>query len=386
MKIKFNDLGAQWDNIKSAALPTLESFLEGGWYIGGKPIDEFEEAFAEYIGTNYAIGVSNGTDALKLCIQVLNLQGSVEVIMPANGYIADPLSVWYQTGKNSTYCITLIDCDEYYQIDVDKLEDYLSSRYHEDGPRRFDHTIILPVHLYGHPVNMKKLMQSATKYDCHVIEDASQAHGAECYNKKVGTYGCLTAYSLYPGKNLGAMGDAGVITTSLPEYANHLKMLRNYGSSVKYHFDDYGWNNRLDPLQAIFLTYKLKFLDLWNMQRNNFGKMYNELLSDVPEVTIPKTAPYVTRNVYHLYPIRVKDRGSLQDYLNAHDVPTVIHYPIPIQKTKIFQFLPYRDSDNPNTVKYADELLSLPLHPFLDHEQVNYVVDTIKDYYATNKV
>ena len=382
MKIKFNDLAAQWNDIKTEAQPELLEFFDSGWYIGGPHVDQFEEDFAEYIGTNYAIGVSNGTDALKLCIQVLDLKGNVEVIMPANGYIADPLSVWYQTSKSATYAITLIDCNDQYQMDIDKLEEHFTSRYHEHGPNVYDHTIIMPIHLYGHPVDMKHLMKLADTYSCHVIEDASQAHGATCYNKKVGTYGHLTAYSLYPGKNLGAIGDAGIITTNIPEYAHKLKALRNYGSYVKYHHDHYGWNHRLDPLQAIILGKKLLFLDAWNISRRTFARIYDELLKDVQEVT-PITNAYFAENVYHIYPIRVaaSHRDTLMEFLEGHGVPTIIHYPIPIQKTKIFEFLPYTDDSNPNTIKYADELVSLPIHPYLKKEEIIHITDKIKQYF-----
>ena len=229
---------------------------------------------------------------------------------------------------------------------------------------------------------MKHLMKLADTYSCHVIEDASQAHGAKCFNKTVGTYGHLTAYSLYPGKNLGAMGDAGVITTNIPEYAHKLKALRNYGSYVKYHHDHYGWNHRLDPLQAILLSKKLHFLDTWNISRRRFAHIYDNLLKDVPQVTPIANAQF-PENVYHIYPIRVPTphRNKLMEFLQANDVPTIIHYPIPLQKTKIFEFLPYTDASNPNTLKYADELISLPIHPYLNDEQIEHVVTKIKEYF-----
>jgi len=382
MKIQFNDLAAQWNDIKSEAQDELLHFLDSGWYIGGPLVDKFEEEFAQYIGVNYGIGVSNGTDALKLCIQVLDLEGNVEVIMPANGYIADPLSVWYQTSRSATYTMKLIDCNDQYQMDTVKLEEYLDTRYHEHAPTVYDHTIILPVHLYGHPVDMRHLMKLANKHNCYVIEDASQAHGATCNGKKVGTYGHLTAYSLYPGKNLGACGDAGIITTNIPEYAHKLKALRNYGSYKKYHHDHYGWNHRLDPLQSIILIKKLKMLDMWNTLRKKFARDYDELLADVEEVTVINNAEWA-ENVYHIYPIRVsaEHRDKLMEFLSNKNVPTIVHYPIPIQKTKIFEFLPYTDDNNPKTVKYADELISLPIHPYLKEEQIAHVVHSIKEYF-----
>ena len=374
MKLKFNDLGAQWNCIKEEALPRITDLLERGWYIGGPEVERFENNFANYTDTKHAVGVSNGTDALKLCIQVLELHGCVDVIMPANTYIADPLSVWHQCNPKCKYNITLIDCDEYYQIDHLLLKSYLSARCSDV----FDHTIILPVHLYGHPVNMECVMKTAEQYNCFVIEDASQAHGAVCNGVMVGRFGHMCAYSLYPGKNLGAAGDAGIITTNDDTYCDKLKALRNYGSYVKYHNDLHGWNNRLDPLQAVILDEKLKHLDSWNEHRNHHAKDYAHLLKHNTAVILPKTAKYVDKNVYHIYTIRVKERDKLQKFLSDNNIPTVIHYPVPLQKSKIFNYL---DTGNDKTVEYADQLLSLPMHPFMTSMEVQYICDTINKFY-----
>ena len=211
----FNDLGAQWSQIELSALPKVIDLLRSGQYVGGKKIEEFEKHFSEYTGTRYTVGTSNGTDALKLSLQALQLSGTVDVVMSANTFIADAFAVSYQ--KNAEYSISLIDHDDYYQLDCDLLESHLLASRH-----KFDHCVIMAVHLYGHPVNMKRVTELSKKYGCFVIEDASQAHGARCFGSHVGNFSDMCAYSLYPGKNLGAAGDAGAITCTDESYRDRL--------------------------------------------------------------------------------------------------------------------------------------------------------------------
>jgi len=374
MNIKFNDLTKQWHEIKEEVMPELDSFFESSAYICGPYLERFEKQFSEWTGRKYSIGVSNGTDGLKLAIQSFNFYaGKTDVIMPANTFIADPFAVSHQV--KGDYHITLIDHDDYYQMDLQLLEEYLSS-----NRERYDNCIVIPVHLYGHPTNMKKLNEITSKYNCKIIEDASQAHGAITNGEMVGKYADMTVYSLYPGKNLGAIGDAGIVTTDNEEYKNRLVSLRNYGSPQKYHHDDIGWNHRMDPIQAVILSAKLKHLDKWNKMKQPIAKKYNELLSDI--VITPKIDNHVDLHVYHIYCIVVEDRENLQKFLLSKGIQNGIHYPIPIKDTAPYRYLV--NDKTPNTQYNSDKILSLPMHPWIQETEIDYVCSSIKQYYETN--
>lgn len=372
MDIMFNNLSKQWDVIKKDITPRFEALFKKSDFIGGKAIGEFEENFAHYCGTKYAVGVSSGTDALKLSLASFKLESPCGVIVPANTFIATALAVSYIS--NMVYDLVLIDCDEYYQIDTELLELYLKK-----NRTKWKSCVIIPVHLYGHPSNMKRVLEIAKEFDSFILEDSSQAHGAMVLNKKVGGIGDISAFSLYPGKNLGAAGDAGVITTNNEELYKKVKSLRNYGSAVKYHYDFKGWNNRLDTIQAIIVDEKLKQLDKWNDMRIEIAKKFDDLLKDNNEVIIPKTAPYINKQVYHIYAIRVKERDKFQAYLAKNNIPTVIHYPIPIEKTKPFKHLGH--FDNKRTIEYANNLISLPMYPFLNEEEIEYITTKINAFF-----
>ncbi len=373
MEIMFNNLSMQWDTIKEDATRRLEMLFKKSDFIGGKAIGEFENNFARYCGTNYALGVSNGTDALKLSLAAFKIKSPCGVIIPANTFIATALAITYL--RDITYDLVLIDCDKYYQIDAELLELYLKK-----NRNKWESCVIIPVHLFGHPSNMKRILEIAEEFDCLILEDSSQAHGAMVLNKKVGNLGDISAFSLYPGKNLGAAGDAGVITTNNKEFYEKIKSLRTHGSPVKYHYDYKGWNNRLDTIQAIIVDEKLKHLDKWNDMRIEVAKKYDDLLKDNNKVKIPKTAPYINKQVYHIYGIRIKERDKLQTYLKENNIPTIIHYPIPIEKTKPFKYLEH--FDNKRTKQYANELLSLPIHPFLTDEEIEYITAKINTFFG----
>ena len=372
MNIKFNDLSKQWDMIKDHTNPRLEELFKNSDFIGGKAIEQFEQNFANYIGTKYAVGCSSGTDALKLSLASFQLKSPCGIIIPANTFIATALAVTYLYDLESE--LALIDCDEYYQINTDLLELYL-----ENNRKKWNDCVIIPVHLYGHPVDIKKIMELAKTYNCLILEDSSQAHGAMVLNKKVGGFGDLSAFSLYPGKNLGAAGDAGIITTNSEDLYEKIKALRNYGSRVKYYYEFKGWNNRMDTIQAIITDEKLIHLDNWNNKRIEVANKYNNILKDNPNIICPRSAPYINKQVYHIYAIRVKNRDKFQEYLRNHDIPTVIHYPIPIQKTKPFQYLD--KFNNNNTIQFSDELISLPIHPFLNDEEIEYITQIITNFF-----
>ena len=368
----FNDLSKQWDVIKKDVVPRLDLLFEKSDFIGGKAIAEFEENFAKYCGTKYAVGVSNGTDALKLSLAALKIESPCGIIIPANTFIATALAVTYLS--DIKYELILIDCNEYYQIDENLLELCL-----KNNRKKWKSCVIIPVHLYGHPSNMEQILEIAEEFDCFILEDSSQAHGAMVSNKKVGGFGVISAFSLYPGKNLGAAGDAGVITTYNEELYEKIKSLRNYGSSVKYHYDHKGWNNRLDTIQAIIVDEKLKHLDKWNDMRIKIAKQLDDLLIDNINVITPKTAPYVNKQVYHIYAIRVKERDRFQKYLTKNSIPTVIHYPIPIEKVKPFKHLEH--FNNKRTLEYANKLISLPMHPFLKEEEIRHITSKINAFF-----
>lgn len=372
MNIKFNDLSKQWEIIKDEVSPKLEELFKKSDFIGGNAIGEFETNFASYCNAKYAVGVSNGTDALKIALATLDIESPCGIIIPANTFIATALAITFLS--DIKYDLVLIDCDQYYQIDVDLLETYLNK-----NREKWKSCVIIPVHLFGHPADMKRIIEIAEKYNCLILEDASQAHGSIVTNKKVGSLGDIAAFSLYPGKNLGAAGDAGIITTNSEELFNKAKALRNYGSFKKYHYEYKGWNNRLDTIQAIILDSKLKYLDEWNNMRIKVANRYNELLDDNPHIIIPETAPYIDKQIYHIYAIRIKNRDNFQKYLSENKIPTIIHYPIPIQKTKPFKHLDH--FDNKNTIKFANELVSLPIYPFINDTEIKYITETIKNYF-----
>jgi dTDP-4-amino-4,6-dideoxygalactose transaminase len=368
MDIKFNDLSKQWEIIKEAVSPKLEALFKKSDFIGGQAVGEFEENFAKYCGTKYAIGVSNGTDAIKLSLAALDLESPCGVIIPANTFIATALAVTYL--KDLKYELVLIDCDEFYQMDTTILDVFLKK-----NRKKWNSCVIIPVHLYGHPANMKRILELAIEYECLTLEDSSQAHGAMTMNKKVGSMGDISAFSLYPGKNLGAAGDAGVITTNKEELYEKVKLLRNYGSSKKYHYDFKGWNNRLDTIQAIIVNEKLKYLDEWNNKRIDIANKFNDSFLQNENIIEPKSATYIDKQVYHIYAVRVKERDKFQHYLKENNVPTIIHYPIPIQKTKPFLYLD--KFDDKSTIQYANELVSLPIYPFQTDEEIDYIIKII---------
>jgi dTDP-4-amino-4,6-dideoxygalactose transaminase len=373
--VKFNDLSAQWEAIEKTAMPKIEAFLKGGFYIGGEHVESFEKKFAAYTGSEFAIGTSNGSDGLKLAVEALNLYGRVNVILPANGFMADVFAVKYQI--NAKYDITFIDNDVYYQIDPKLIREHLEKKRHE-----YDFVIILPVHLYGHPADMQVISNLAKEFKCHIIEDASQAQGASCYGKMVGSWGDITVYSLYPGKNLGACGDAGIITTNSEYYKERLMMLRNYGSPKKYHHDIDGWNHRLDPIQAIILEEKLQYLEKWNSLRWIHHTKYIENLAGIEFIHLPKRADYVKFNAHHVFPILAAKRDGLMDHLEENGITTIIHYPIALEKCKCNENMKI-EYVNTNAIEYARHLLSLPMHPFLKEEEITYVCDTVRSYYPS---
>lgn len=369
--MQFNNLGKQWEEIREKVLDEIDQLGSRGDYIGGKYVERFESLFSVYFGSDYSIGVSNGTDALKIALQTFDLSSEDLVIIPANTFIADYLAVRNLPGEKPN--VVLIDHDDYYNIDVKELELFL-----EKNRNSYEKIVVIPVHLYGHPCDLDSLVLLSGKYDFSILEDCSQSHGTiHRGENEIGNSGSISAYSLYPGKNLGAIGDAGIITTNDSEKDKRCRSLRNYGSSIKYHYDEIGNNHRLDTIQAIALVEKIHHLNKWTIKKNIIAEKYflgikNDLVS------LPKIAKYCERHSYHIFCIEVENREGFQKHLSELDIPTIIHYPIPIHKTKIFDHGSVFSSSK--TDLSAERIVSLPMHPYLTDEEINQIVDGINSW------
>ncbi len=359
--IPFVDLNREYAEIDEEISETIQRVVKSGRFVLGEEVVRFEEEFSKYIGAKYGIGVNSGSDALFLSLKALGIGQGDEVITVSHTFISTADAIMRNGAKP-----IFVDVDpDTYCIDTTKVEETITKKT----------TAILPVHLYGHPAEMDPLMELAQKYNLFVVEDACQAHGAEYKGKKVGSIGDLGCFSFYPTKNLGAYGDGGMIVTNNEEIAEKLRMLRNYGQSKKYHHDFMGVNSRLDEIQAAILQVKLKHLDEWNEKRRMIAKRYNELLEN-SEIAIPLEKDYA-KHVYHLYVIKHKDRNKLQQQLLKDGIQTQIHYPIPVHKQKAY--LDLVDAQLPITEKICDEILSLPMHPFMGSNEVSTISKVIQN-------
>ena len=361
--IPFLDLKAINAQYRDELVAVCTRVIDSGWYIGGKELEEFEQHFAAYCGTRYAIGVANGLDALTLTLRAWKelgkLQEGDEVIVPSNTYIASILTI---TQNNLTP--VLVEPDEKtFNIDPQKIEAAITPKT----------KVILPVHLYGQMAEMPAIMAIAAKHNLLVLEDSAQAHGAEIENRKAGNWGNAAGFSFYPGKNLGALGDAGVITTNDAELAHMLKALRNYGSHEKYKNLVLGVNSRLDEIQAAMLNVKLKFLEQETQYRRHIANLYlEEIKNPIIELPSINDAKNYTQHVWHLFVIRTKHREALQKYLTEHEVQTVIHYPIPPHKQQAYK--EWNDLSLPISEQIHAEVLSLPIGPNLSIDEAEKVV------------
>lgn len=370
--MKFNDLGSQWEEIRETCLEEIDLLGKRGDYIGGKAISEFENIFAEFAGNLFACGVSNGTDALKIAFQIFDLSPKDLVIIPANTFIADYLALKNLPGELPT--VALIDHDQYYTISTEELELFLSRER-----KNYRKVVVVAVHLYGHPCNLKALKKLKEKYELLILEDCSQSHGSSCKEVEHASLGEISVWSLYPGKNLGALGDAGIITTNSKELCDRAKMLRNYGSPKKYHYDELGHNNRLDTIQAIFLKEKIKLLPGWNQKKSHVAKRYLNEIKNIA-ISLPQTADWCRFHSYHIFCIGVMgDREKLMSHLEKEGVPTLIHYPIPVHKTKIFDKKNLVISSD-RTDMLMDRIVSLPIHPFMTEEEIDLVIKAVNSW------
>lgn len=334
--------------------------LEGGHYLLGPALEKFEHAFAEYCGTEYAIGVANGLDALILIIKALGFGPGDEIIVPASTYIASILAV----SNNGCTPILVEPSLDTYLIDTQKIEEKITPNT----------KAILVVHLYGRVVNMEEIQSLAQKYNLKIIEDAAQSHGALFKNKRAGNLGDASGFSFYPGKNLGALGDGGMVTTNDQSVYEKVKALRNYGSKEKYVNLYKGTNSRLDDIQAAILSVKLPFLDQENAARRAVAKFYLEHIRH-PNIILPPIPKEETEHVWHIFPILTKNRNSLQEYLKQAGIQTLIHYPIPPHKQKAYSEWNHHSYPISEYIHACE--LSLPMHPLLGQKDLKYITDTV---------
>ncbi|MEA3296798.1 MAG: DegT/DnrJ/EryC1/StrS family aminotransferase [candidate division Zixibacteria bacterium] len=365
MEIKYLDLQAQYQSIKSEIDNEIQKVLDSSAYVLGPAAAEFESAFANYCHAKHCTGVNSGTSALVLALRALDVCPGDEVITAANTFVATAAAI-AQTGAKPV----LVDVDTRSR----NLDPLLLSMAISRKTR-----VIIPVHLYGCPADMEPIMQIAANHDIHVLEDAAQAHGAKYKGKCVGSIGRMAAFSFYPGKNLGAYGEAGAITTNEPKLNRMVRMLRDHGSERKYYHDFLGYNARLDGIQAAVLNVKLRYLDRWNTERNRVARLYNQLLSGLP-VKLPQIDERMEQ-VFHVYVIETERRDELQGYLADHNIPTLIHYPLPIHLQKAFDHLGYRQGSFPIAEKLSNEILSLPIYPEMTDEQVTFVAERIRAFF-----
>ena len=363
MQIKCNVLDRQFqmyqEEYEQAALRVLRS----GWYVLGNEVRQFEEAFARFTGRKYCVGLNSGLDALIMSVRALGIGRGDEVIVQANTYIATVLGI---TENNATP--VFVEPDEYFNMDADKIEQAITDRT----------KAIMVTHLYGQASEMTKIVDIAKKHHLQVIEDCAQSHGACFAGKMTGTFGISGCFSFYPTKNLGAFGDAGAVVTDDETLAEKLRMMRNYGSKVKYYNEIEGVNSRLDEMQAALLRVKLSHLQELNDERKMLAQRYNEGITN-PAVCLPKVRDGA-ESIYHQYVVKCVSRDSLQKSLEQNGIQTQIHYPIPPHLAQCYHFLGYKKGDYPITESYAKEVLSLPIYTGMTLEEQDYVIEQINAF------
>mgnify|MGYP001565404227 FL=1 len=366
MIVPFVDLKSQYLSIKEEIDDAIQNVIMASSFIGGKYLKAFEENFARYIGVKHCVGVANGTDALFIALKAMGIKGGDEVITVANSFIATAEAITMAGAK-----IVFIDCnEETYNLDIHKIERAITGRTRA----------IIPVHLYGQPVEMDGMSEIAREYKLFIVEDAAQAHGAKYKGKNAGTFGDCACFSFFPGKNLGAYGDGGAITTNSEELSKKIRMYANHGRIEKYDHEFEGMNSRLDGLQAAILDVKLKHLEKWIERRMAIAKMYDKELKDIVKIPI---ALRDVRHVYHLYVVRVKSREKVRKILGERGISTGIHYPIPLPFLNAYRYLRHEPSDFPVSYSLKDQILSIPIHGSMTDEQVDYVIRNLRDAVAS---
>jgi dTDP-4-amino-4,6-dideoxygalactose transaminase len=394
-KIPFLDLVTLHEELEAELVPVFQKVLRTAGFVGGPMVEEFEREFAAFTGSSHCVGLASGTDAVRFALMAAGVQPGDIVLTVPHTFIATTEGI-SQAGARPDF----VDIEEdTYCMDPVKLQEYLEKKCYLDRETgrpynwesRAPVTAIIPVHIYGQTADMDPLLEIARRYNLIVVEDACQAHGAEYFSKKenrwrkAGTMGHAAAFSFYPGKNLGACGEAGAATTNSESIAKKMRMLREHGQSKKYYHDIEGYNGRLDSLQAGILTVKLRHLAEWTRKRQAAAKRYDEMLSSVEGITAPQQ-PEWSRAVYHLYVVRVQDRAGLQKHLAEANIDTGIHYPLPLHLQQAYKHFGYKQGDFPVTEKVAAEILSLPMYPQLEAEQQQRVVQKAAEFVAVGSL
>ena len=364
LKVPFLDLQAAYLELESEIKEATNRVLSSGWYILGPEVEAFEQEFANYCEAEHCVGVANGLDALILALRAMDVGAGDEVIVPSNTYIA----TWLAVSHCNAIPVPVEPDEKSYNIDPRLIESAITENT----------KAIVPVHLYGQPADLDLILEIAKKHDLKVLEDAAQCHGAKYKGKRIGSHGDAVAWSFYPGKNLGALGDGGAVTSNNPEIANKIKILRNYGSEKKYYNEFIGYNSRLDPIQAAVLRVKLQYLDEWNQRRVKIAENYLDCLGG-HSLTLPYNEDW-SDSVWHLFVVRSDKRKALLEHLASLGVETLIHYPVPPNRQKAYESSFKLDFALPICQRLAKEVFSLPIGPQLKKEELAYCVKIISDF------
>jgi dTDP-4-amino-4,6-dideoxygalactose transaminase len=391
--IPFLDLVTPHQELEAELVDVVKKAFANAGFIGGPMVENFEKEFAGFCGAKYCVGVSSGTDALRFALMAAGVKSGEIIVTVPHTFIATTEAIT-QAGAH----IAFVDIDEQtYTMDPAKLREYLETRCEWDSKsgelieRNSNRRVagIVPVHLYGQTADMDPILELAARYNLFVIEDACQAHGAEYFSrnenawKRAGSMGKAAAFSFYPGKNLGACGEAGAVTTNDEGMAVRMKMVRDHGQAKKYYHDVEGYNGRLDSIQAGWLSVKLRHLAKWNESRRSHAHAYHELLAEAKDsLVIPVEAAW-TKGVYHLYVVRLQEREALQAALAEAGIGTGIHYPIPLHLQNAYQHLKYKKGDFPVTERVATEIVSLPMFPQMTGEQQSRVAAKVREFVVT---
>jgi len=392
-KVPFLDLVAPHSELRDELLAVVNKAFDTAGFIGGPMVEEFEREFAAFCHTKYCVGVNSGTDALRFAFIAAGIaEGDIVITVP-NTFIATTEAI-SQAGAS----VTFVDIDERtYTMDPIRLRDYLENNCdYETATRKLIEpkskkrvAAIVPVHLYGQTADMDPILELAQRFNLLVIEDACQAHGAEYYSekdkvwKRAGSMGVAAAFSFYPGKNLGACGEGGAITTNDLTLAQRMKLIRDHGQAKKYYHDIEGYNGRLDSIQAGWLAVKLRHLDEWNESRRSLAHRYNQLLGELKDSMILPIESTWTKGVFHLYVVRVQDREAFQTFLGDAGIGTGIHYPVPLHLQRAYGHMGYQPGDFPVTEQVARQIVSLPMFPQMTQEQQDEVVANISEFIAS---
>jgi dTDP-4-amino-4,6-dideoxygalactose transaminase len=394
-KVPFLDLVSLHEELEAELVPVFQKVLRTAGFVGGPMVEEFEREFAHFTGASHCVGLASGTDAVRFALMAAGVQPGDIVLTVPHTFIATTEGI-SQAGARPDF----VDIEERtYCMNPEKLKEYLEKKCYLDRETgrpynwesRAPVTAVVPVHIYGQTTDMDPILELARRYNLIVVEDACQAHGAEYFSKhenrwrKAGTMGHAAAFSFYPGKNLGACGEAGAATTNSESIAKKMRMLRDHGQAKKYYHDIEGYNGRLDSLQAGILSVKLRHLAEWNRKRRAAAQRYDEMLGSVDGVTAP-LQPEWSRSVYHLYVVRVQDRTGLQKQLAEAKIDTGIHYPVPLHLQQAYKHFGYKQGDFPVTERVCSEILSLPMYPQLEAEQQRTVVQKTAEFVAVGSL